>query len=266
MSEDYLDLLVELAGAISASREAVKSQSKQERTKTNERLDALHTKFKEVRNKYVDFLLGTPQGRIDAYDQAAAKIAAMRANSDPSWHDAIDYLSENLLPHLKKEASRDPQLRKAIKAIPWVLGGITVIAYFGIRLFSATPIDHVVETREGIQERAAAIEKLLRYDDWMDTHVRRGGWVKGILLWPIEPTEAEISGAAEFAALAYEAQEISAEQFGCRSIPASYGDTPSEAEVKYLADTAGILRRSDLDWADPPIFTMIDAARIAGNC
>lgn len=154
----------------------------------------------------------------------------------------------------------------AIKAIPWVLGGIAITAYFGMRLFSATPIDYSVESREGIQERAAAIEKLLRYDDWMDTRVRRGGWLKGILLWPIEPSESEIEGAAEFAALAYEAHNKSIEQFGCPSIPTGYGDTPSEAELSYLSDMAGILRRSDLQWADPPIFTMIDAARIAGNC
>lgn len=266
MGDDYLDLLVELAGAICASQEAAKTQLKSEQTKTKERLDILNGKFAEIRNKYVDLLLVSQHGRSQAYEQTAAKIAEMRTRSDPSWHDAINYLSENLLPHLKKEASRDPQLRKAIKAIPWALGGLAVTAYFGLRLFSATPIDYPVETREGIQQRAAAIEKVLRYDDWMDTRVRRGGAAKGILLWPIEPSESEIEGAAEFAALAYEAQKISTEQFGCPSIPTGYGDTPSEAELGYLSDTAGILRRSDLQWADPPIFTMIDVARTAGNC
>ena len=32
----------------------------------------------------------------------------------------------------------------------------------------------------------------------MDTRVRRGGWLKGILFWPVEPTEEEIEYASEF--------------------------------------------------------------------
>ena len=32
----------------------------------------------------------------------------------------------------------------------------------------------------------------------MDTRVRRGGWLKGIILWPAEPTEEEIKFASEF--------------------------------------------------------------------
>lgn len=266
MGDDYLILLCELAGRICALKEAAKTQLNPEQTKTKEQLDILNGKFAEIRNKYVDFLLVTPHGRSQAYEQTAAKIAELRTRSDPSWNDAINYLSEDLLVHLKREASRDPQLRKAIKAIPWALGGLAVTAYFGLRLFSATPIDYSVETREGIQQRAAAIEKVLRYTDWMDTRVRRGGWLMGILFWPVEPSKSEIEGAAEFAGFAYAAQKISTEDFGCPSIPAGYGDTPSEVELSYLSDMAGIVRRPDLQWADPPVMTMVDAARIARNC
>lgn len=266
MGDDYLDLLVELAGAICSLKEAATTKSKSEQKKIKEQLDILNAKFLEMRNNYVDLLLITPHGRSQAYEQTATKIAVMRTSSDPSWNEAISYVSENLLPRIKKEASRDPLLRKMIKAIPLVLGAIVVTAYFAIRFFSTIQIENPVETREGIQERAVAIEKLLRYDNWADTRVRRGGWLKGILLWPIEPSEAEIEGAAEFAALAYEAQKVSTEQFGCPSIPAGYGDSLSEAELGYLSDMAGILRLPDLQWADPPVFTMVDVARTLGNC
>lgn len=32
----------------------------------------------------------------------------------------------------------------------------------------------------------------------MNTHVRRGGWIKSIIFWPVEPTKKEINYASEF--------------------------------------------------------------------
>jgi hypothetical protein len=56
-----------------------------------------------------------------------------------------------------------------------------------------------IETRGGMQQRAAAVEKALRYDDLVGTRVRRGGMFKGVMFWPIKPTDGEIGGAAELA-------------------------------------------------------------------
>jgi hypothetical protein len=49
----------------------------------------------------------------------------------------------------------------------------------------------------GVRQRTAALEKVLDYDDSMDTKVRRGGWLKGILFWPAKPTDEEIGYAGE---------------------------------------------------------------------
>lgn len=266
MTHNYFNQMLELASEIVALADAESTLDKRDRKKAKERYETLEAEFKEVRTKYVDDLLGTPDGHDQAYDMVASDIATIRESCDPSWIPAVDYVADNLLPRLEKEAKRDPRVRKAIKAMPWVLGGIAVVAYFAIRFLSATPVNHALETREGIQERAAAIEKLLRYDDWMDTHVRRGGWMKGILLWPIEPTEAEIKAASEFASLAYEAQQVAVDQFNCPAIPRGYGDRPSQEELDYLSATAGYLRGANVEWRKPPVVTAVDAAKVVGSC
>ena len=193
-------------------------------------------------------------------------IAEVRAKSDPSLLPTVDYVSQNLLPYLKNEAARDPKTRKIIKAIPWVLGGAAIIAYYVVRFSSAIPIEHALATKAGIQERAAAVEKLLRYDELMETHVRRGGWVKGILFWPVEPTDAEIKGASEFAALAFQAHTVSVEQFGCPEISRGSDSIPSKSELDFLDKTAEYLRAPATYWKDPPIDTAVEAAKVFGHC
>ncbi|HZV17586.1 MAG TPA: hypothetical protein VFF84_02725 [Sphingobium sp.] len=266
MGEDYIDQLLLLAAKIVALADVESTLDKREWKAAKEQHDSLEAKFKEIRNKYVDVLLDTSEGHDQAYDLVAADIAAIRANCDPSWNPAVNYVSDNLLSHLQKEAARDPGVRKAIKVMPWVLAGFGVTAYFAIRFLSATPINHAIDTREGIQERAAAVGKLLRYDEWMDTHVRKGGWIKGILLWPIQPTDAEIEGASEFAALAYEAQQLSVEQFGCPSLNRGYGNKPSKEELDYISEAADYLRRPNIQWKNPPVLAAMDAAKVVGNC
>ncbi len=266
MAESYIEQLLDLAAGIVALENAEGSLNKRELKSAKERHDVLEAKFTEVRNKYVDLLLGTLEGHDLSYDLVAGEIAKIRVGCDPSWNPAIEYVSSNLLPYLQKEASRDPRVRKMIKAAPWIIGVIAIIAYFGIRLLSATSINHTLETKEGIQERAAAVEKLLRYDDWMDTHVRKGGWIKGILMWPIKPTEAEIKGASEFAALAYEAQQVNFERINCPTIPGGGVDTASKEEIDYLAKVAEYLLGPHIQWQEPPVVTVLDAAKVAGKC
>ena len=218
MTEDYFNQMLELATGIVALSDIESKLDKREWKAAKEHHDSLEANFRVARNKYVNQMLAIPEGHEQACAYVKQDIADVRARSDPIAFPAVDYVSDNLLPFLQKEANRDPRIRKAIKATPLALGGIAIIAYFVVRLASATPIDHALESKIGIQERAAAVEKLLRYDDLMDTHVRRGGWVKGLLFWPVEPTEDEIKGASEFAALAFQAHNVSIQQFGCLEI------------------------------------------------
>ena len=266
MTEDYFNQMLELAAGIVALADIESTLDKRDWKAAKAQHDNLEATFKVARRKYVDEILGIPEGHEQAVKYVEQDIAEVRAKSDPSWFPTVDYVSENLLPYLNKEAKRDPKTRKAIRAIPLILGGIAFIAYFAVRFSSAIPIEHALATKVGIQERAAAVEKLLRYDELMDTHVRRGGWTKSIMFWPIKPTDAEIKGASEFAALAFQAHDVSVEQFSCPEISRGSDTIPSEAELYFLAKTAEYLQAPTTHWKNSPVDTAIDAAKVFGNC
>jgi hypothetical protein len=87
----------------------------------------------------------------------------------------------------------------------------------------------------------------------MDTRVRRGGWLKGILLWPIEPSETEIRGAAEFVGLVLEGQEYAA---GCGSVVGT-GNTLTDGQFSMISDVASYIQREDIRWEEPPPMTIV---------
>lgn len=266
MAENYFEQMLDLAADIVLLADAEAHLEMRDWKKAKERHDNLEVQFKDVRKKYVDALLDTSDDNAAVYPAAARHIEQLKATCDPSWLPAVSYAADSLLPYLEKEASRDPRLRMAAKAAPWVLAGIGIVAYFGVRFWSVTPIVHTIETKEGITERAAAIVKLLRYDDWMDTHVRKGGLFKGVVFWPIEPNDDEIKGASEFAGLAFEAQQFSVEKFSCSAIPRGYDKTPSKEELEYLEQVAEYLQGASVKWNVTPAFTVVDAARAVGKC
>lgn len=266
MGNIYFDQLLELAAGIVHRANAENTTDKNARKTTNDERHKLEVAFSEIKKKYVSELLDNPKTRDQAYDLVSSYMSVTRATCDPSWLPGLDYMSDRLLPYLEKQAKRDPRVRKLRQALPLVVIAIGVSAYFAIRFVSTVHIEHEIETREGIKERASALEKVLRYDDWMDTRVRKGGWMKGILLWPIKPTESEIGAAAEFAGLAYEAHELSVEYYGCSAIRSSHGDSLSKAEIEYLSKISAYFRRSDIHWLAPPVVTVIEASRVANEC
>lgn len=266
MDRDYLSELFDVASQIVELADVESSLDKRDWKRAKEQHDSLEASFDKLRNEYVDHALEqTKDGRL-AYQRANDELSRIRHDCDPSWIPAVDYTSNRVLPYFEKQANRHPKLRKAIKLFPWTLGGIALVAYFAVRILSATPIDQPITTQKGIEERAAAVEKVIRHDEWMATHVRKGGWLKGILLWPIAPTDKEVKGASEFAALAFEAQQVSVNESGCMALPQGTGNVPSKEEIEYLSATAEYLRDSSTQWKSPAPLTAVDAARKVGGC
>lgn len=153
-------------------------------------------------------------------------------------------------------------MRKARKAAPFAAAALVAVIYFGIAIFSRTPITEDIGTRKGLQQRAAAVEKVVRYDDWMSTRVRKGGWLKGILLWPIEPSESEIKGAAEFVGLVIEGQRYAR---GCGSV-GGYGTTLTKEQITMISDVADFIQRDDLQWEEPAPLMVVAALESADKC
>lgn len=224
--------------------------------------EAAKERFGIVADRYIDGLLANSEWRGKAVEEVEASIAEFREQGDAGWLPALEYLEENFLPKLRREASRSPNTRKAIKAAPWAVGAVVILLYFGIRFTSGTPVSAPLESRAGIEQRAAAIEKVIRYDDWMDTRVRRGGMFKGILLWPIEPSQSEIEAAAEFAGLVLQGQNYAT---GCGAVIGA-ADELSDEQIDMVGEVAEYVRAESTVWRDPPVQTVLDGLEQAPSC
>jgi hypothetical protein len=125
------------------------------------------------------------------------ELEQIKEVADESWHLAIDDVKGRLLKVASSETKKSPLRRKIEKNGWWIT--ITVVAFIMVFLkwYWLVEVTQPIETVEGVRQRTAALEKVLDYDDSMDTRVRRGGWLKGILFWPAEPTDDEVGYAGE---------------------------------------------------------------------
>ena len=263
MAESYLWELIQIAARIvQLDQLETKITDKREWKAGKDEWEARKEQFNKLRTEYVDALLGDDAPSDGVADEIQSQLASLREEADPSWYPAFDYIQENFLPYLTKEAGKSPRMRKARKAAPFAAAGLAVVVYFGIAFFSATPVTAAIETREGIVQRADAAEKVIRYDDWMNTRVRRGGWLKGILLWPIEPDPYEIKGAGEFVGLVLEAQQYAK---GCGSV-GGYGNNLTAEQIRMVGDVADYIQRDDLQWKEPAPMTMVAALESVDRC
>lgn len=263
MAESYLWELVQIAARI-VQLDQLESEvtDKREWQRGKDEWEARQEQFNKVRAEYVDALFGDDAPGDSVPDEVKGELAGLREQADPSWYPAIDYTQENLLPFVEKEAGKSPRMRKALRVAPYVATAIALVTYFGVALFSGTPVTDPIETRQGIQQRAAAAEKVIRYDDWMDTRVRRGGWFKGILLWPIEPDAYEIKGAGEFVGLVLEGQQYAK---GCGSVT-GYGNTLTDQQIKMVGEVADFIQRDDVQWKEPAPMTVVAALESVKPC
>ena len=268
MGDASIDDLLELAAGIMQLDAVEASLGKgREWREAKKHYEAAVEQFNSKRKDYVNSLLVKGEDWSAVSAGVAEELDGIQTGADASWHPAIQYTRENLLPILTKEAGRTPVVRDIIKWTPAALGVIAVVAYFSIKLTSGVEITEPIETRLGIQQRAAAAEKVIWYDDWMGTHVRRGGWLKGIIFWPIEPDEAEIRGASEFASLALEGYSILAQKREiCGTLIAGYGDKLSKEQISFTDGIAEQMQRDDIKWDTPPVMTVLPPIRAKFPC
>jgi hypothetical protein len=268
MSYASMDDLLELAAGIMQLDAAEASLGKgREWKQAKKQYEAAVEEFNSKRNDYVDTLLVKGEDWSAVPDGITEELDRIEAGADASWYPAIQYTRENLLPFLTKEAGRKPIVRDVIKWTPTALGVAAAVAYFGIRLTSGVEITVPIESKMGIQQRAAAAEKVIRYDDWMGTHVRRGRWLKGIMLWPIEPGEAEIKGAGEFVSLALDGYDVLAQKGQiCGSLIGGYDNKLSKEQISFIDDIAEDLQQDGIQWQTPPVLTVLEPIKAKFPC
>jgi len=205
--------LLDLSNAIAENREEYRDNpSRQRRGELEKERKILDQKLTEACKTLV---LGSVDGWTSTTPLAsfiASDIERLKEVADPSWFPAIDDVSTRLIAIANRETSKSPARRRIEKNAPiFALVGCLLI-YFGLKWFWLVDVSSSIETTKGVVERSAAFEKAIDYDDLMDTEVRKGGWLKGLLFWPAKPTEDEITSASEFVGAAREVYAYLKEQ------------------------------------------------------
>ncbi len=186
----------------------------------------------------------------------------MRPLLDKVRYDVIGYLEQQLAPTRQQTTMRTRLFGLgAVAAILLVLAGA-----LALRQYNAIPISAALDTRPGIKQRAAALAKVIRYDDW-DPGTRGGlrTLVVKLVIWPFEPSEGEIQGAREFAgAVVDAAEQLQAAGQACK-LP-RFGDPVTEDQIAFLAKIAARLRSKAVTWGNPPAATVLNAIRESYPC
>lgn len=147
-----------------------------------------------------------------------------------------------------------------------VIAVLLLAAYFALRILSGVTVDQPVESKAGLQQRAAAAQKLIRYNQWLS------GWIGSslagpVILWPIAPTQAEAEGAGEFASAVLGAHRtLQNARFVCGDLPDGQGGTQSPQQIELIAAVAEHLRSDDTIWAEPATMTLLVPIRAKYPC
>ncbi len=143
---------------------------------------------------------------------------------------------------------------------------LSAFAYFALRFLSGVTVDQPIDTKAGLQQRAAAAQKLIRYNEWLS------GWIGSslagpVILWPIAPTQAEAEGAGEFASAVLGSQgTLKRAGFLCGDLPEGEGGAQSPEQVALIAAVAAHLRSGDTQWAEPATMTLLVPIRARFPC
>jgi hypothetical protein len=268
MGHTTLDELLGLAAEITALDALQVSLGKgSEREAAKKRYEETVEKFNSKRKDYADTILVKGDDWSTIPDAVSKDLDNLGAGADVSWQPAIQYTKSKLIPFLQKEAQKSPLNRNISKWSPAVLVVTVALVYFGIRFTSGVELSAILESKIGLQQRAAAAEKVIQYDDYMGARVRRGGWMKGILFWPIEPSDIEVKAAGEFVAVALEGYDVLTKKNEiCGNLIGGYGDKLSDEQIKFVDEIAKKVQEPNLSWQEPPVMTILQPIKEKFPC
>jgi hypothetical protein len=222
--------------------------------------------FNSARNLFVYEALKTGEPSEFVKQSVVEELAAME-EMQPQWGGTYAYVREELCNRLDQESGKSPLLRKIVRWTPAALGVVAVVVYFGIRFTSGVDISAPIDTKLGLQQRAAAAEKVIRYDDLMGARVRRGGFFKDILFWPIEPSENEIKAAGEFVSVSLEGYELLAQQQQiCGTLYNGSNGELSQEQIEFVGEMADEIQKPSVKWEVPPVMTMLTPIKAKYPC
>ncbi|ATY31682.1 hypothetical protein [Sphingomonas psychrotolerans] len=225
----------------------------------------LTTKYNSATRTFVYRLLKEGHSPEESARLVSEEINNIAALSDAGWQPVYEEIRGDILAQLDRDAGKRPWQRTARHFTPFIAAAIVTVGYFGLRLYNVTPVSAPLETRAGIAQRADALAKVMRYDDWSSS--RRGGFVKGILLWPIEPSQTEVKGAQELGGLIFAgANDLMRSREACNTGLTNGSGQLTRAEIELLNKVVTHLREKSTKWQNPPAMTILDPLRTAYPC
>lgn len=229
------------------------------------RQEAIDARYGEALRAFLDQILAE-KARPDAMLRVVNReLDEIRDLSEADMLPVLDKVRYDIVSGIEEEAGPSPSRRKAFTRLVG-LGGVLVTlllvgGFVGLRSYNAIPITASIETRAGLEQRAAALSKTLRYGKWMSG--RKGGVFREILLWPIQPTESETAGAREFAGLVLEGADALAGRNEVCKLPTAEDEAAQLAMISRVADH---LADTATTWRDPPLMTVLDPLRTGYPC
>ena len=259
MERDYsklMDLLTQLEGLSGY----LSAEEKKEKIK-------LDNSYSSEKRSFVYKILKHSRDPEEAQSSVNSDIAEMSGLSEEGWTSTYEKLRSDLIASIEIDSRKPPWLRTLRYLSPVLIGVTLLILYFGMYFYSITPITAELESRIGLEQRAAAYEKTLRYDDLMSARVRKGGLFKSILLWPIEPSDQEVRGAAEFVGIVLAGNAFLVEGgSSCRAVEQSGSEDLSSDQLQYVGKVADAVQEKTLRWSEPPTLTLLEVMQAPPLC
>jgi hypothetical protein len=225
---------------------------------------------KQAQGRYQRARDAIAYGLIRHHPDPDAAITAMRgqmAMERPGTPDHLlwlmDEVEEDLALRVSKLGAQAPWIRTLIHRGPWIALALVAILYVGAHFYFLLPLDAPITTRAGIEQRAAALQKVVRHAGIND--VRRHRLIVELLSWPIQPTEKETKAAGDFAGLVFGARDALARaHLICNAPPAT--NEVTDPDLAFVTSIASEIRAPGTTWATPPAMTLIGPIRKAYPC
>ncbi len=222
--------------------------------------------FKAARNTFVYDALNAGENSEKLKEEVIAELAQMEA-LQPGYASTYCFVRNELCQRIDQEGKKSPLRRRVLKWTPAALGAAALLGYISWDVLGQVKITQSINTAVGIQQRAAAFERAIDYDQAIRNPFGRTSAIREIIAWPIRPSETELAGAGEFVSLALSGYEkLSQEKQICGDIFATRTDALSKQDIDLVQRVAEHVNRQDVKWQSPPVMTILEPIRRAFPC
>lgn len=245
--------------------------SKRDLAEKREEREEYFDRYREAVREFVAEIVSKYKSADRTKSSINADLDDIMQRAEPDVHGVLDRLRYDLLSEADEQAGPSRQQQNMVTRLVGIGGVIVTVllisGYIGLRQYSATPITASYETRKGLQERADALVKVMRFEAWGggDPTSQRGA-IRKVVLWPIEPVEHELKGAQELAAITFEGAALLQQERAACNIPAISGGGISSDALKMLEVVTADLRDPATLWADPAPHTILNIIKKRYPC